>query len=372
MGTEISDPNYEGLPDEAFEAPGEGGLTPEQLTVRIKAKREQAEQDAGWTVPPGMGEDVEPLPEAEVATEEEEGETPEPLEVPDEPEEDEPEEAEEPDEEPPEAEEDQFYAARYKTKEATEAGIAEKDRLLDMFFRREAERGQQPQAEEPQELDVNAWHEWAEEQVENGAGAQGALAAINGAGEFGRQAYNIYLQHWLADPEQQAAALAFNNEVWEVFAERRAEAAVAPLRQEMAQRAALTEASRAKEMVAARYPDFNDYQEEMDRLAKGNGVLPDDTRRYLSGLADQGVGGKARAWEHLYLIATHTQGARQTKRNNAVSKSRKASAEKAKIAATVSSAEAGGARTPPSEAESYAIKRKNEFRRRQGLPLIEE
>src|SRR5262245_37679920 len=119
---EITDPNLEGLSEEAFQEPGEGGYTPEQLTARIKLKREQAEQDAGWTVPPGLGPDVEPLPE-QTTTEEEPVEKP--VEKPEEEEQADDDEALPPpdvseEEGEQEADAEDFYVGRYRDRSAAE------------------------------------------------------------------------------------------------------------------------------------------------------------------------------------------------------------------------------------------------------------
>src|SRR5215471_11142313 len=125
----VDDPAMHGV-EESF-AKTEN-LTARDLQARINVKREQAEADSGWSAPSTMDAEVEPL-------------------------------------EP----EDEFFVGRYKTREAAEAALAEKDRMIDQFFR---EREQYAQIEqEPQELDVGAWHEWAEQMVASGAGERGAL-----------------------------------------------------------------------------------------------------------------------------------------------------------------------------------------------------
>src|SRR5499427_4550897 len=108
MGSEIEDPNLADLPDEAYEEVGEEGLNVPQLELRIRAKREQAMQDAGLLSPPGPDEPLE-----------------EPDEEPKELEEPEPLEPQEPEEPEGEADDEEIFFARYKTREQEERGKAE-------------------------------------------------------------------------------------------------------------------------------------------------------------------------------------------------------------------------------------------------------
>lgn len=359
----VDDPNLSGL-EESMQK--DGDLNAADLQARINVKREARYQDEGLTVPPGLAEDVEPLPEVEV---EAPPETPEEETEPDEPE---PEEG--PEQEEPEGEydeEEEFYAARYKTREAVEAGLAEKDRLLDMFFRQEAERTQeQPEQEGPQELDIPAWNEWAEQAVSEGRGITAAQEALQAGGA---DAYDIYYGYWAADPDQAPQAHAFNNWVTRYFADERAQAATAPLMQRDAAVVAKQEAEEARQIVASQYEDFAEHQQEMDRLIRDpDSPLPEEARVRLQQMSSVGLVGKVHAWDYLYQAARATQRDTQGKKQRLTDGRRKAAAERAKIAATVSSSEGAQARTPLSEAESYVVRRKNAIRQKLGQPLIEE
>jgi hypothetical protein len=378
---EITDPDLEGISDETLETLGDEigpeGLNAEQLAARVAIKRQQAAQDAGWTVPPGMGADVEPLPE-----EEEKGEE-EPEEEPDEA--DEGEEAPEEGEEPEEAEEDEeaeepedYYVSGYKTREAAEAGLAEKDRTIDRLFKEleDTRRGRAAEAEEaeqqPLELDVNAWNQWAAEAVEEGAGPQGAMAALEQGGPGG---YDIYVAHWLAseEPGERARAIAFNNEVQRQLAPRYAVSALGPLIAERQRQDKASEAQMAKQAVAERHPDFAEMEEKMDELVKSeNGLIPPDTREWLAGLAESGLEGKVRAWEYLYMAASAASAPTRRRASEVEKKRRRASADRAKVAASVSSSEGTQTRTPPPASELAVIRKKNALRNEWGLPLLEE
>jgi hypothetical protein len=378
MSDQIENPTLEGIenPEEALAPPGEQGLTNEQLAARVALRREQAEQDAGWVVPPGMGEDVEPLPEAEVAEppvappEEPEEEIPaeEEVEPEEEPTEPEPEEPEEPEEE---VEEEEFYVGRYKTREAAEAALAEKDRVIDSLFRDRHEREQQPEPEEEAELDVNAWHQWAQESVEQGGSDRAALQALERGGSEG---YDIYLSHWLAsdDPEQVAAAHAFNNEVQRQFAAQRALQAVSPLLAEQQQRSTEADAAAAKQYVSDQYDDFGELEQTMDNLIREDGALPAETKQRLTQMAQSGYEGKVHAWEFLYQAASAVKGKSRTRARSVEASRRKQDSDRAKIAATVSSSEATQTRTSRTATELAVIRKKNAIREKLGQPLLPE
>ena len=357
----VDDPAMHGV-EESF-AKTEN-LTARDLQARINVKREQAEADSGWSAPSTMDTEVEPLePDTGPVTEiPDEGET-----APAEPEEPDTEDGQEvPEEELPEEPQDEFFVGRYKTREAAEAALAEKDRMIDQFFR---EREQYAQIEqEPQELDVGAWHEWAEQMVASGAGERGALEALQNGGAEG---YDIYLGHWASDPDQAPLAHAFNNEVQRQFAEARAMQAVAPVMQREQASAAAGEAQRARAMISQQYPDFDEYDETINRLINEPGALPEETRMRLTQMAQIGLEGKLHAWDFLYHAAQASQG-RKRGRAQAVADGRsKEASDRAKIAATVSASEGSQTRTPPSAAEAYVSDRKNAIREKMGLPLIE-
>jgi hypothetical protein len=382
---EVVDPNTADLPDEAF-APIEGSPSPLQLEARIRARREQAQQDVGAIQSPHHDPSIEPLEVRDDGTTtveaEELPEAPEqeaPPEPPAEPPAEEPEgeEAEKKGEEQPEVEEEDedFYVGRYKSKEEAERGLAEKDKTIAQLFRERAERvgetqQQAQQTGEPQ-LDIPAWHEWASEAVENGDGMEGAMAALERGGAAG---FDVYMAHWLQveDEESRAQAYAFNQEVQRQYAAQTALAAVSPVVQQLQTNNAPNEAEAAKTVVAARYPDFNELQDDMDRLISDPNVLDDSTKNWLTQLAGQGMEGKARAWEYLYLTASATRAPQRAKAAKVERERRKTSADAAKVAAAVSSSEGSSVRTPLSEAELAVIRKKNGIRERAGLPLLPE
>ena len=368
----IDDPNMAGV-EESMQK--DSDLTPSDLQARINLKREQRYADEGVTVPPGLGDDVEPLPEAEVAEPpevEQPDEEEEPEELEEEPQSEEPDEEELPEPEEPEeeVEEEDFYLGRYRTKEAAEAGLAEKDRMIDSFLRWRAEEPEREVADEgPQQLDVPAWNHWAEESVAAGRGQAAAMEALQNGGP---EAYDIYFGHWANDPEQAPQAHAFNNWVTRYFADQRAQMATAPLLQQNAEQSARSEAQEAQQIVAAQYEDFADHLETMNRLVSEEGGLPPETRERLQQMSQVGLPGKIHAWEFLYQAARATNGERRRKVDRAEEGRRRAKADKAKIAATVSSSEGAQTRTPRSAAEDYVIQKKNAIRQRLGQPLIEE
>jgi hypothetical protein len=375
----------EEFPDEAWEEPGEDGLTRQQFAARLSAKREQAAQDAGWVTTPQPDAEVEteeqpvqppvtdePPPAAEPETVEEEGEEEEGVAE----EEAEEEAAEEPSEGEPEEEgeepEAEYYAGRYLTKDATEDGLREKDATINRLYRelheqrQEIEQALQEREAGPQQLDTEAWNAWAEEAVSNGLGADGALAALSQGGQEG---YNLYLGHWLNDEDERATALAFNNEVMLSFAEQRAAMQAESFRE---QRSPTEEAEVAKQRMAAARPDFNDYTETMDRLVEEPGLLPDETKQWLADLARSGLDGKTRAWDYLYLAAVALGTPNRRKAQAEERRQRKVSSDNAKVQAIVSSAEATPTRTPLTEAELTEIRYKNRLRERWDLPLLTE
>jgi hypothetical protein len=356
------------FPDEAFTEP-EGGLTMEQFALRVAAKREQAYQDAGWTVPPGMEGDPEPLDEPDESVEEEGEEE-------DAAEEEQPEEeaSEEPEAEEEGEPQDGFYVGRYKTKEAAEAGLREKDETITRIFRELHEQRQQietalQEQEGPDQLDVAAWQEWAENAVEAGAGPDGAIQALRTGGQHG---YNLYLRAWMDDDERRADALAFNNQVMLELAEQRARQAIMPFTEDLAAREQRAEAASAKERVQERFADFADYQDEMDRLIEEEGALPEETKVFLADIARSSFQGKVQAWEYLYMAAARNRAPQKAKASKAEAGRRRTSADQAKVQAMVSTAEGAANRTPPSAADLAVIRRKNELRKEWDLPLLPE
>jgi len=364
----VDDPNMAGV-EESMQK--DGDLSAADLQARINLKREQRQQDEISIA--DTQDDLEPLPEAEVAEppveipDAEEPEEEEPVEPDEEPE---PEELPEPEEPEEEIEQEDFYLGRYKTKEAAEAGMAEKDRMIDSFLRWRAEEPEEePQPQGPQQLDIPAWNEWAEESVAAGLGQEGAMQALQTGGA---EAYDIYFGYWASDPDQSAQAHAFNNWVTRYYAEQRAEMATAPLFQRDAAQAARSEAERAQEIVAEQYPDFNDHMETMNRLVGEEGGLPPETRQRLQQMSQVGLPGKIHAWDFLYQAARAQNGESRRKAQRVEEGRRRAAADRAKVAATVSSSEGAQTRTPLSEADAYVVQRKNAIRQRLGQPLIEE
>jgi hypothetical protein len=382
--SQIEDPNLEGFSESAFDEPTDGMLTPEQFAARVAIKREQAAQDAGHTVPPGLGADVEPLPDE--GTPDRDTETDDEVETPDaEPEkpdteEDTEEEApEEPsaEEEEQEEDEEEFFlvtdSSRYKTPEAAAEAFSEKDRTIERLFKELNERDRQRQAEpqQPQEIDVRAWNEWAAQVVESGAGEHGAMEALRTGGQ---QGYDIYAAHWIGvdDVEERAKAQAFNNVVQREFAAQSALRAVSPLLAERQKQTEGQEAEAARERVKQQHPDFDDYADEMDKLITEPGLLSENVRQWLFDLSKQGAEGKERAWDYLYMAAAAKAAPSRRKAADAERSRRRASADRAKVAATVSTSEGAATRTPLSEAELTEIRYKNRLRKEWGQPLLPE
>jgi hypothetical protein len=369
---------------EAFEEPGADGLTSAQFAARVAAKREQAAQDAGWIEPPQPDGPVpEHLrePEAEPEGQVEPLQPPEVVEEPEaegeEPTDEVEGELEEGEIEDEDEEEGDFYldagGSRYRTKEEAEDGFREQIKTINRLYRELHERNQaieqalQEREQGQPQLDEEAWHGWAEEVVASGAGPDGAMAALERGGMDG---YNIYLGHWMADEDDRARALTFNNMVMFSYAERRA-----ALQQEAfaEQRSPTEEAQLARQRAAAPYEDFEEYSETMDRLVKQEeGLLPEETRQQLAQMAQSGLEGKRMAWDYLYQAAKAMGAPNRRKAQEAEKKQRRASGNAAKVAAMVSSSEATPTRTPLTEAELIVIRKKNELRERWGQELLPE
>jgi hypothetical protein len=256
-----------------------------------------------------------------------------------------------------------FYAGRYKTREEAERGIAEKDDTIQRLHRERAELRQQLEAAAAEQaavpLDTRAWQEWAEEQVESGAGQQGALEALR---EGGYEGYQIYLKAWLEDDEGRADAVLFNNAMMMEIAQR----APAP----EPERTPQEEAVAARALALQRRPDLVEYEDDMAAVVD---QLAPETREWLKEEAQSGVEGKARALEYLYLEARAGRAPRREAAQKRENARRRSSATAAKVDATVTSSEATPVRTPLSEAEQEALRVKNERRVAWGQePLPEE
>jgi hypothetical protein len=362
---------------EAFEQQEEGRLTQAEFAARVAAKREQAAQDGGFVEPPGADAPLTPEAKAALGITDEAvpppvvEETDEDLDSLDDEDLDQRAEVEQ---EEGESDED-FYVRRYKTREDAEIGFAEKDATIERQFRELQELRERNEAieqavdAEPQQLDVQAWREWAEEQVENGLGERGAMAALAEGGEDG---YDIYISAWQRseDEEQRAIAFAFNNKVQRAFAERRVAAAMEAREPD---RTPTEEAQLAQQRTASLYPDFDEYKEQMDRVATEPGLIPESTKAFLRTLANEGgLEGKAQVWDYLYQRAKALGAPKRAQAAQVERRQRRASADAAKTSAMVSSAEGTPTRTPLTEAEQEVIRYKNERRERWGLELLEE
>lgn len=367
MAGEVQDPNLADLPPEAFEEPGPNGLTESQLEFRIRMKREAAAQESGLMQSPHHDAEIEPIDEATredvertpveegVAAEEEA--VAEPV----------TEEGEEQDDAlEEEGEEEDFYVGRYKSREAAEEAIAEKDRTIARLFREkhEATTSEQQQEGQPQ-VDFEAWQEWAENEVGEGrASVDGAMVALERGGEVG---YSIYMSNWLDDPNPASRAQARMVEM----AVTRQQATLAAQATQPVQQP-VDDAETAMKAVADRYPDFETLRPEMDRLVTSPDGLDDPTKNWLTSLAQSGPEGKERAWEYLYLQANTSTAPQRAKAQQEERKQRRASSDAAKLAATVSSNEGTPTRTPLSEAELAVIRKKNAIRSKLGQELLPE
>lgn len=277
---------------------------------------------------------------------------------------------------------EEFYVGRYKTREEAEKALEEGrltvDRLHSERANWERERStlvkqieaNQRAEEESRQLDIPAWNEWAAEAVEEGEGASGALAALSNGGYPG---YEIYLKAWMGseDPDVRGEALAFNNQLMLEVSDLRAQRVVAEREAAQPAQSEAELALEARRAILARRPDFAEYEDAMnevlDEMPEG-----DTVRNYLKALAQGGVHGKERVLDHLYLEAKARSQGKTREARKAEGERRIASSQAAKVAASVSSAEATVARTPRTEAERAVIAKKNDLRERWGLAPIEE
>jgi len=353
--------------DEALAAMGGESMGPEEFGLRAAAKRDAAMQDAGWITSPQNEADMEPISDGDVIEQREPLLPPPPEE---EAEEEEELEAEEAETLPTEQEIEDFYLGRYRTREAAEEGLAEKDRTIDRLFRELHARGgeSEPQPGE-QGIDVGAWHEWAAEAVEGGAGAAGAIEAIRTGGPDG---YAVYLQHWLSEPDQTAEAMLFNNDYQQQMAAMVARQAAAPLLAERAARDAKIEGDQAKQMVEAQIPDFAEYEADINQLlTEDTGLIPADTMAWLTDLAtNHGLQGKVTAWQNLYIVARSARAPARKRAQQTERAARRQSGDAARVAATVSTAEGSATRTPMTARQRTETEIRNSLRREWGMPEI--
>lgn len=269
---------------------------------------------------------------------------------------------------------EEFYAGSYRTREDAEAGIAEKDATLERLFSernvleqqlREAQESATVAEQEPTQIDLPAWDQWASDQVDQGAGQAGAIQAMT---EGGMAGYQVYLRHWI-DSEREgdrSAAIIFNNDVTMEMAEMRAAAAV---RAERERPSAAELQEEAVQHVLTRRPDLEEYTEEMGRIVA---ELPHDDRQFLQDLAASGVQGRAKALEMVYLEAKSRGGAKAQQAREVEKTRRRVSGDAARLQATTSSSEAVNARTPPPASELIGLDRKRGLRERQSLPPLDE
>jgi len=271
---------------------------------------------------------------------------------------------------------EEFYAWRYKTREETERGIAEANKTLQRQFQENAELRRELEAayeiasaEQPQQLDRRQWEQWAEEEVENGGGQQAALLALQ---EGGWPGYEIFMRAWLSseEPRQRAEAVLFSNAMAVEIGTARAEASFAPERERVRQITGQDESAEAQRMVAARRPDLPEYEDAMVAIVD---ELDPQTREYLQWQATQGVEGKARTIDYLYLEAKSRTSPRRAEAQRIADERASASGASAKTRATVASAGAAPPRTSTlTPTEERVLDLKNARRKAWGLPLLEE
>lgn len=268
----------------------------------------------------------------------------------------------------------EFYVGRYRTREEAEKGLAEKDAMIGRLGQQAGEAQRQLEAlqaerekvdETPEQLDVAEWETWAEARVSEGAGNAGALEALK---EGGYDGYQIYLKAWLSDPEQVGDATLFNNALVVEMAEQRAAIASAPSPEQLDRNAADARAA-AQASVLARRPDLPEYEEAMGEVLDS---LPQERLDWLRAQSESGREGMELALEWLYLEARVSRSTPSQAAAEAERKQRTASADRAKLAATTSSAEATPTRTPLTEAEKAGMAVKNRNRVAWGLDPIEE
>lgn len=274
---------------------------------------------------------------------------------------------------------DQFYVGRYKTREEAERGLSEKDATIQRLHqerdRARQELEQRPATEaaaEPTEIDRGAWTEWAQQQIDAIEDpAQAEALATRALEEGGYDGYEVFLTAWLEseDPRVRARATTFNNRVTMEMADMRARAAAEPIHRDNAVEDARIEARDARDILAARRPDFAEMEEKFADVAEG---LDEETRTYLTNLAGQGVDGKMRAMEYLYLEAKSRTTESRARAQRVERQQRDLADESDKLAATVTTTEAVPTRTTLSETELKARKVVNARRREWGLELLPE
>jgi hypothetical protein len=257
----------------------------------------------------------------------------------------------------------EFYVGRYKTREAAEEAYAEKDETIKrLYAEREqlkAQVRQQPAAQQDQ-LDEGEWRTWAQETIAEGGGQQGALAALKAGGMAG---YQLYLEEWSADEDSRSEALAFNTALMQEIAQAR------PAQPAEPQEDPADRHREARELVLIKRPDLPEYEDAMIEVVD---KLDAPTREWLKQQAAQGVHGEARVLDYLYLEARSASPGTKSLAAAKEAERRASSARRAKVGATVASAEATPGRTPLSEADQRVLDMVNKRREVWGLEPKEQ
>jgi hypothetical protein len=377
---EIQDPNLADLPPEAFEEI-EGQPTLDQLETRIRAKREQAEQDAGIMQSPHHADDIEPIepPAAKEPTEE-----PVEEEVTD----DQADEVEEPEEPTRRSRipEDDPTSKRTTARSSSSAATAPRRTSRRGSARRTrrspgssgsgsiASRGRVSSRSSPIRAGrCSTRPPGASGRRPRSRRGRASRARWPRSNRVGRRATTSTSRTgWSpTTPQSVRQAHAFNNEVTRQYAAQNARQAVQPEIERM-RSTPPDDPQAVRQAFAAKHPDFEQLEPEMDRLILEDGALDIETKQWLADLASQGGAGKQRALEYLYMTAAATRAPVRAKVAKEERQRRKVSADEARLAATVSSAEGSSTRTPLPEAELAVVRRRNAIREKAGMPLLPE
>lgn len=274
---------------------------------------------------------------------------------------------------------EEFYVGRYKTRAEAEDAFAEKDRVLNESLRERAELRQQlrdqeaarleQEQQEPQQIDVPVWEQWADQQVAAGRAEQAALEAIQTGGVAG---YNVLLRSWMnavdedGEPDTRARtdAVIFNNDFVMESARIRAQQAVEPVLDDRSERNGREDAQDAEAIIKSEIKDWSKLEPHMDTALEA--LTPGD-REYLKELAGQGVTGKVQA---LRFVANATRGLSAEQRAQAQIRAHdeeRASADRDILAATTVTSEARIPDTPRTEAQGRADKWVGDIRKEMGI-----
>lgn len=268
---------------------------------------------------------------------------------------------------------DEFYAGRFKDREQTERALAEQNQLIGRQGQELGELRKQLQERadadaQPDQLNLPEWQQWAANSVEENTGNKaaleaGALEALKSGGYAG---YEIYAQEWLSseDERDRASAIVFNNAIMMELARQPQAQTAAP-----AAGSVSDEAAAARAIVIEKRPDFEELAEDMDAFVE---LADPETRQWLMEQAQDGVAGKARALDRIYLEAAASKSDSRMRAQVEERRQRVLSAGVAKVGATVASSEATSSRTPLTEAEQRAIDYKNRLREHWGTEQRDE